>query len=202
MSLKMNFFGVLIKMFSLSSKEKFLLFFILCVPFLVISILQSDFIGLIHDNHWFFNEDFFRIWFYIIFLSFVFIPFSEIVLFKKGTFFQRILLITAFIFLGVNVYYYTWEVVYLSEIFATFIFIILLSFSSIFTNSPKINLKECLINISLVVLSLGLTWYFYIKYYTFLNFVDILSTGFYIIIIFLIIYHLFSSENTIFRRDT
>ncbi|RBQ23517.1 hypothetical protein ALNOE001_08720 [Candidatus Methanobinarius endosymbioticus] len=70
-------------MLSLNLKEKFIIFSILCIPFLIIEILYVYCLW-IPDNSWFFNIDFLRIWFYSIFLIFVFIPFSEIILFKKG----------------------------------------------------------------------------------------------------------------------
>ena len=171
-------------MFSFGLKEKIILFSVLCVPFLIIYVLLPYFLWF-PDNQ-FANEYFFRAWFYVIFLSFVFIPFSEIILFKRGTFFQRILLITAFIFLGVNLLYHAWAGIDLNQTFATFIFLIFLNFSSNLSTLSKFDLKYYgVFNVILIIMAFGfIVSSFYIQY-IYLNI-------FYIFLICLIVSYLFS----------
>ena len=142
-------------MFSFGLKERFGLFFVLCVPFLIIYVLLPYF-SWFPDNSLFANEYFFRVWFYSIFLGFAFVPFSEIILFKKGTFFQRMLLISAFLFLGVHLIYHALTGIDLNQTFAIFIFIIFLNFSSNLSTLPKFDLKYYRVfNIVLILLASG-----------------------------------------------
>jgi hypothetical protein len=183
-------------MFSLGLKGKIILFSVLCIPFLIIEVLFSYFSWIPH-NHWIVNTYFLRIWFYIIFLSFIFIPFSEIILFKEGRFFQRILLIFTFLFLGVDIIYYSGGIIDINQIFATFMFIIFLNFSftsSIFSKFDLI--KYGIFNIILIVIGSVLLA---------LNLFDILYIYiniFYVMFIFSIIFYLFNSRKQFTESDT
>jgi len=173
-------------MFSFGLKERIILFSALCVPFFVIYVLLPYF-SLFPDFQLLDNEYFFRIWFYTIFLTFVFIPFSEIILFKRGMFFQRMLLIGAFFFLGVHLIYHAWTGIDLNQTFAIFIFIMFLNFSSNLSILSNFDLKYyAVFNVILIILSSGFfaSSLFYISYIN-LNI-------FYIFIICLSISYLFS----------
>lgn len=190
-------------MFSFGLKGKFILFSVLFVPFLIIELL-STYVLWIPENSWFFNVDFLRVWFYIIFLSFVFIPFSEIILFKKGTFFQRFLLILIIIFLGVDLICYSWARIVLDEVFITFILIIFLNFSSNFLK-PKIRFKKIyqVFHMVLLVLTSGLLFNLVLISFNHIFGLDyIMISMVYILIIFLIISYLFNSRNQFLENDT
>lgn len=111
----------------------------------------------IPKDFWFFNQNFLKIWFGIMFLGFFFIPFSEAILFERRSVLERFLLILVFFFLGVDIIQYSlYQWVNLDNVLVTFIMAIFLNFSfnSLNNHSKDHFIKHTILNIVLIVMIL------------------------------------------------